>query len=186
MNDKSFLRKNMIKIRDAIPEMIRKRKDEKILYKLFNLKSFTNANSVLCYASVRSEVDTKDIISYCLRERITLSMPKVNINSLQIYRIEKIDELQPATFDIPEPTILNDLRRINPTNIDVAIVPGIAFDLQKNRIGYGKGYYDKLLSKSVCLKIALCYEEQIVDFIPTNNHDIKMDVIVTDERIING
>ncbi|MCX8070325.1 MAG: 5-formyltetrahydrofolate cyclo-ligase [Thermodesulfovibrionales bacterium] len=185
-NDKSILRKRMLMIRDAIPEKVRKTKNQKIFHHLINLQSFVNANSVCCYGSFKSEVNTKDIISYCLNKGIVISLPKIEMNRLTIFRIEDIDELKPSKLNIPEPTIITDLRRLNPKEIDIVIVPGVVFDINKNRIGYGKGYYDRFLSETVCKKVALSYEEQIIDFIPIESHDIKMDVIVTDERVING
>jgi len=87
---------------------------------------------------------------------------------------------------IPEPSGLTDERRVGITEVDAVIIPGAAFDERGNRIGYGGGYYDRLLAglqKSVVV-IAPAYEEQIVEAVPTDEHDKKVNVIVTDRRVI--
>ena len=89
-------------------------------------------------------------------------------------------------MDIPEPAITRG-RKVNLKDIDVVMVPGAGFDVRGNRLGYGFGYYDKLLSKSKrhITTIALAFEEQIVPEVPNEKHDIKVDKIVTDRRVIN-
>jgi 5-formyltetrahydrofolate cyclo-ligase len=118
-------------------------------------------------------------------------------NELKIYEIKDTEELVKGYFGIPEPNVSADIsanisesRRMNVEHMDLILVPGVAFDEQCNRLGYGKGFYDKLLSRvrgqgsSVKCLIALAYEEQIVGSIPSESHDIKMDKIITDKRII--
>jgi 5-formyltetrahydrofolate cyclo-ligase len=94
-------------------------------------------------------------------------------------------ELKSGYMGIPEPS-LPDERLVNLNEIDIVIIPGAAFDYSGNRLGYGAGYYDILLSgrKRRMPVIALAYEEQIVDSIPAEDHDVKVDMIVTDKRVI--
>jgi 5-formyltetrahydrofolate cyclo-ligase len=86
---------------------------------------------------------------------------------------------------IPEPQVLNDHALVI-DEVDLIVIPGVAFDYACNRLGYGGGYYDMLLAqrKKKAPIIALAYEEQIVDKIPSESHDIKVDMIITDKKII--
>ena len=87
-----------------------------------------------------------------------------------------------ASYGILEPVKIIEK---SPNKIDLIIVPGIGFDKRGNRLGHGKGYYDKLLRKLKTIKIGLAFELQIVDQIPTDENDVPVDLIITEERIIN-
>jgi 5-formyltetrahydrofolate cyclo-ligase len=78
------------------------------------------------------------------------------------------------------------LHRVDPLEIDMVVVPGVAFDMARNRIGYGGGYYDRFLCtlRPDCLKVAVAFELQVFDSIPAASYDIPVDIIVTEERII--
>ncbi|HIJ59307.1 MAG TPA: 5-formyltetrahydrofolate cyclo-ligase [Nitrospirae bacterium] len=185
---KTLLRRNSIALRDAIDYKKRQKKNGQIFNHLLGLPRFINSRSVFCYVSTGSEVDTRVIIQHCLDNEIVLSVPKIAMyrKGLDVYKIESINELSKGIFSIPEPTITNNARLMDLRDIDLVIVPGLAFDLNMNRLGFGKGYYDKLLACINAYKIALCYEEQIFDKVPTEPHDVKMNMIITDKRIING
>jgi hypothetical protein len=90
--------------------------------------------------------------------------------------------LKQGAFGIWEP---GDTRETDPGSIDWIIVPGVAFDKKLNRLGRGKGYYDKLLVQTSATKIGICYELQLFDEIPAEPHDIKMDFIITENNIIH-
>ncbi len=117
-----------------------------------------------------------------MKKRIVL--PKVDeINHrLILYRIKKLERIKTGFMGIPEPA-LPEKRIINVKDIDLIIVPGIAFDYSGNRLGYGGGFYDILLSnviKKVTI-VALAFEEQLLRSIPSESHDIKVDIIITDK-----
>ncbi|MCX7658787.1 MAG: 5-formyltetrahydrofolate cyclo-ligase, partial [Oscillospiraceae bacterium] len=94
-------------------------------------------------------------------------------------------ELAKGCYGILEP-VKELARRVPPENLDMVIVPGVAFDLKKNRIGYGGGYYDRFLKKMRfnCLKVGIAFEFQIVPEIPASENDVPVDIIVTEKRII--
>ena len=123
-----------------------------------------------------------DVATYEVRN------PKVDKNKhkLILYEIKDVVELSPGYMGIPEPSSGDD-RLVNLGEVDLVIIPGAAFDYSGNRLGYGAGYYDILLSegKRKIPIIALAYEEQLVDSIPSETHDVKVDIIVTDKRVIN-
>jgi 5-formyltetrahydrofolate cyclo-ligase len=180
---KRSIRSNTLKKRDAIPLPVRRVKDSAIKNNLFSLAKFKDAGRILLYASFRSEVDTLRIIQESLQMGKKVMLPKVKDDTLEIYEINSMEELAPGYMGIPEPSSSIE-RGIN--DVDMVIIPGAAFDTSGSRLGYGKGYYDRLLSgvKDKPL-VALAYEEQIVENIPRETHDIGVDIIITDKRIID-
>lgn len=186
--DKSPLRKELLKKRDAIPPEVRRAKGRSICERLFSLDSVKNASVIFLFASFRTEVDTFAMIGYFLTSGKRVVLPKVDTDNrrLLLYEIKNTEELTPGYMEIPEPSVLSEDRLVDVNNVDVIILPGAGFDEKGNRIGYGGGYYDRLLGKlekDVDL-IAPAYEEQIVDNIPAEAHDKKVKQIVTDRRVI--
>ncbi len=183
--NKREIRKQVLKQRDSIREEEKKTKDNSIRNSLLMLPEFKRANKVLFYASYKSEVDTFALIKDCISINKTVVLPKVNSESFQldIYEIKDLSELHAGYQNIPEPFLPSD-RILQINDLDLIIVPGVAFDEHCNRLGYGKGFYDKLLNEKSSPAIALAYEEQIVASVPAESHDIKMDKIITDRRII--
>lgn len=199
LSNKLSIRRYVLSKRNALREDIRMEKSKKIKDKLIGLPEFEASHKILLYASFRSEVDTADLIRYCITNGKTTVLPKVDKqnNELKLYEIKDTSELSSGYLGIPEPDVSED-RLCLVEDMDFIIVPGVAFDEDCSRLGYGKGFYDKLLIKlqtpnPVRLKgrsklrthiFALAYEEQIVERIAVDTHDIKMDKIITDERII--
>ncbi len=146
---------------------------------LFSLEIFKNAQNIFSYSSFGSEVDTFDINQKIMNE-FALFLPKVYGDDMLFHKISSFADLEIGAFDILEP--IDSL----PTSdiFDIIIVPALAFSEDKFRIGYGKGYYDKFLRNKQGIKVGICFDEQISDFIPYDNFDIKMDMIVTNKRII--
>ncbi len=184
---KSKLRKGALKRRDAVPLPVRKVKDKAIAERLCDLEVYRRSNAVLFYVSFRAEVETRDLIERALESGKTVLVPKVHEEetALKLYEIKGLDELAPGYMGIPEPEArAENLRSIG--DVELVIVPGAAFDEKGNRLGYGKGYYDKLLSSEAArpVMVALAYEEQMEERIPAEAHDISIDIILTDRRII--
>lgn len=188
LTDKQSIRKHILIKRDSVS--YRDIKDQKIKETLIAMPEFKGADKILLYASFRGEVDTFEILKYCLLHNKRAILPKVDTKKmgLRLYEIKDISELSKGYLGIPEPNVSED-RRMKISDIGLIIVPGVAFDEDCSRLGYGKGFYDKLLARIKDLGlgigiIALAYEEQIVSYIPSDEHDIKMDKIITDKRII--
>jgi 5-formyltetrahydrofolate cyclo-ligase len=187
VSDKQSIRREVLKNRDAISIEVRRRKDGLIYDRLINLEFFHESQRILFYVSFGSEVDTTALIEYALSKGKTVAVPKVikDTSQIEVYRITDLKELVTGAFGIPEP-LGGD--KIEPTLMDMIVVPCVAFDEQCNRLGFGKGYYDRLLAPlkatKSCIFVALAYEEQVVGQIPTEPHDIMMDLVVTDKRIL--
>lgn len=158
-----------------------------ISQKLIIEDSFKKAETVLVYASYKSEVNTDDIVKKALLDGKKVGFPKCEIIDgvpvINFYEVTNLCQLTEGYKGILEP----DLEYYNLKEIDyvadLCIVPGVSFDKKGNRMGYGKGFYDRFLSKNMSrLNIALAFELQIVEKIPTNEFDIAMDMIITEEN----
>lgn len=155
---------------------------------LCTLDEFKKAKNVMFYVSFNDEVDTHELIKELLADKEkNIIVPFVQKNNpiLQLSEIKNFNELEPGTFGILEPRELY-IREFNHKKLDLVILPGLVFDKKGCRIGYGYGYYDrflKTLSKDV-RKIGLAFELQLVDEIPKEKHDVPVDILVTEKRVL--
>jgi len=157
-------------------------KSHKIQNNLFSLKQFKKSKTIMFFVSINSEVNTHFIIKDALKSKIAV-VPKVVHHEIEPSLIIDFDNLVPSgKFGILEPI---EAMKTAYKNIDLVLVPGIVFDKEGHRIGYGFGYYDKFLKKvPKAIKIGLAFDFQVIDKIPREMHDVPVDVIVTEERII--
>jgi 5-formyltetrahydrofolate cyclo-ligase len=185
---KNILRDTILSRRNSIPEEQRKEKSVLIKEQLFNLEEYHKANNILFYVSTKSEVLTEDMIKESINKGKKVFVPITDITTKQLIISELHDfdtELAPSTYGILEPKKIYH-RIVSIDNIDMVIVPGIVFDLHGNRIGYGGGYYDRLLSSVAedVYVIGLCFECQLIDAIPAEWHDMLVKKIITEKRVI--
>jgi 5-formyltetrahydrofolate cyclo-ligase len=184
---KKSLREEALRRRDAIPLPVRRAKDAAIRERLYSLPEYRDAARVLLYASFRSEADTFSIIEDALSSGKRVMLPKVEGERLAVYEIKGIGDAAPGYMGIPEPPASQE---VGLDDVDMVIMPGAAFDIKGWRLGYGKGYYDRLgataprVAGPAAFFIALAYEEQMADGIPAEEHDVAVDVIITDKRIL--
>ncbi|KHO46627.1 MAG: 5-formyltetrahydrofolate cyclo-ligase [archaeon GW2011_AR3] len=177
---KENLRKHFLEKRNALQEKQIQDWSRIIRANLESLPEFQRARSCMVFVSKGSEVFTHDLIQENLtRKRI--SVPATTKAHIIPAVINYFDELKEGMFGILEPRKIVEMDK---EDIDLVIVPGIAFDETGNRLGYGKGYYDKFLKLVGCPKIALSFEMQIAEEVPRHSNDVKMDIIVTEQRVI--
>lgn len=141
---------------------------------------FQSAKHIFIYNSLKDEVSTIDFIKrWCADKNFYL--PAI-LEDKMIFKSHQPDtEYKASTLGVKEP-INTDI--VNHQIADIIIVPGIAFDRKMNRLGRGKGYYDKFLSQTKATKIGICFDFQLLDSIPCNDHDIKMDIIISENDLI--
>ncbi len=190
---KKRLREKLLKKRDSIPPEQKALQETSIEKRLFELDNFKKANSILMYVSFRSEVNTRKFLDdiHKMGKRLILPLVDARHKILKLYEVKDNSELAPGYMGIPEPDVREN-RRVTIKDIDLVVIPGTGFDIQGNRLGYGGGYYDRLLSyESKQLAevehiptVALAFEEQIGEEIPAEPHDIQVDMIITDKRLI--
>ncbi|MBI5388932.1 5-formyltetrahydrofolate cyclo-ligase [Candidatus Woesearchaeota archaeon] len=175
---KEILRKQFLDARNALAKEEIARKSNSIRKKLFSLPALREAKTIMFYVSFKSEVHTLGMIQRALSERKTVCVPYVDKHEIRPSIIWSVRELKPGHFGVPEPLHPNP---ISPASVDVVIVPGVAFDKKGFRIGYGKGFYDKFLPQTRAKKIGLCFASQLADKLPHEEHDVGMDVVITEK-----
>ena len=170
--DKTELRKKMRQQRNDLGWDEISHYSKIISDKVKELAEFQQAERIMIYLPFRNEVDT----AYLLTADKKYALPVIDENKLLI--CEYSQDFVKNRYGIFEP---RDRKEVA---VDLIIVPGLAFDRERNRLGYGKGHYDKLLPELNIPAIALAYDFQIVEKLPAEEHDIKMTKIVTEKRII--
>lgn len=160
-----FLRRNL-------PNEIKQEKDEAINKAL--IEQISHCSMVGLYMAKKEEVSLQKTILYCWKNNIRICVPKVEKNTLAFYEIHSMQDVAPGAFSVLEPTTK---KQVSLQDLDVLVVPGVAFDFNYNRVGYGKGYYDTVL-KDVKKRIGVCYKEQMFDCIDVEEHDIKVDEMI--------
>ena len=156
-----------------------KSSDDIIFNKLIGLQVFKNSKILFIYVSRKMEVDTIKIIEYALNFGKVVCVPKCfEESTMKAYQINSLKDLECGSFNILEPK--SYCKEINKENIDLAIIPCVTCDMNNNRLGYGKGYYDRFLIDLEAIKICLCRKQVFQCEIPVDKHDIKIDVVITD------
>lgn len=173
--NKQILRNKYLKIRKNINN--KKEIDDIIFNKVISLKEYKESNLVLTYVSLKDEVDTFKLIEYSLKIGKKVAVPKCEGDIIKFYLISNLTDLKKGKFNILEP-ITNNV--VTDFKNSICIIAGVAFDKQNNRIGYGKGFYDKFLHNYDGTKVGLAYKECICEEIDIEKTDIKMDKIVCD------
>ena len=181
MVDKKTLRSVVLKRRGSLTDVTER--SEKIASALFVRKVFRDASVVMVYLSYNSEVVTDGIVEECFRAGKRVCVPVVaDGEHMDAVYIKSGGEFVTDRYGIREPS--DKSCPADKRDIDLCVVPGSAFDLSLGRMGYGKGYYDRFLAGSDIKKIALAFDCQIVDKVPYESTDVKMDGIITESRVI--
>lgn len=183
---KKELRKEKMLKRLRMPTSVARIKSDIIRKKLYELEEFAKAKTVFIYISAKNEVDTKVIIKDILTSGtkvILVPATMVKNRSMLASELSDFKDLEVGNFNIMEPR-KTSLKEVSPDSIDVSIIPGLAFDKNGNRIGYGHGYYDKFLESIKTPIIALAYDFQLTDDLISEWHDIKVDKIITEKGVI--
>ena len=164
---------------------------EAICNKFAALPEFASAKCILAYIDVRTEVRTRHYLPALLASGKRIAVPYCVDDVLELFELAGMDELSVGMYKILEPKPeLRDIpaKRVEVKDLDLIMVPGVAFDRRGARMGHGFGYYDKLLehARPDAPLVALAFECQLFAEIPTQAHDIFMDKIVTEEAIYDG
>jgi 5-formyltetrahydrofolate cyclo-ligase len=182
---KSAIRKEKLLWRKSLTPEEAHKKSAQIAAQLKSLPEYARAKSVLFYvSSKKNEVDTHALIVDALKKNVQVLVPVTDFDNraLLIAEIKTMDELVPARFGLLEPPS-DSLRLASAKDAGVIIVPGVAFDRQGRRVGFGGGYYDRLLSTATAPSVALSYEGQLIEEAPMDGHDIPVDIVVTERAV---
>lgn len=185
MINKTEIRKYIKEMKKNLSKEEIRIRSNRIAKKLYAKPFYKQAECIYLYVSYNQEIDTVEIIKRILEDKKRVAVPKVADKNMEFHEITSLDQLSEGAFGILEPTV-NKPVSDNPewASSNLMIIPGLAFDKNGNRIGYGGGYYDRYLHKypdRIGLKIALAYDFQVLEYIDTESYDEKIDGIITDK-----
>ena len=185
--DKRALREYVLRARDTLDPATRARASRLIVEGLWRLEALRGARRPLLTLPFRSEWDTRPLVLRALEAGMEVALPRVDAatRALALHRIGDLAADTVAGYrDIPEPRAA--LPQIAPSTVDVVLVPGVAFDAAGRRLGYGGGYYDRLLRdlEATVPRIAGAFDEQVIDCVPAVDHDQRVDFVVTPTRCL--
>lgn len=192
MLTKTEIRNQIQEIRNNLLEKDVYKNSKIIQEKLFNMEEYKRSKAIFIYMSFNREVDTRDIIRDSLNKGKRVAIPKIVNGEMEFYYINNINDVEIGCFGVQEPIAIEGLAYFRDCEDSAfMIMPGVAFDHKKHRIGYGKGFYDKYLMKyghdnnGKFSKIALAFDFQVLEEIPCESYDILPDMIITDKEIVN-
>ena len=160
--------------RTLLSEEERRIRSHKIFEQL--ISALNSASVIGCYVSFREEVDTLEILRYCLERKKTVCVPKMTGTTLAFYEMHSLQDLREGRFHILEPCFGKE---VQVEEIDLMIVPVVAYDRHGNRCGYGRGYYDSVL-KRCRKKIGIAFKEQQVDSIEKEKTDVTLNAVLSE------
>lgn len=173
-SEKTKIRRRIRNKKNILSDMEKSQSSVSVFEKIEALPEFINAKSILLYWSLPDELPTHSfIVKWSTKKQMLL--PMVKGDKMLIKPFTTADELRKSDMGIWEPEAQKEYQR----QIDLVIAPGIAFDKNKNRLGRGKGYYDRYFNNKNITKIGVCYDFQLLETIPTEPFDVKMDIIIT-------
>ena len=183
---KKELRKRLLERRSALSDDEVAEQSLRIQRKVIDLKKFQSAKIVALYSDIRKEVATGEIFVVFLRRDKVLLYPRGLKNRKQLIfaQVKSREDLKDGNWGIMEPRI--GLKEFSPQQIDLMFIPGVGFDKEGRRLGYGQGYYDRIAGRlrKDCIKIALAFDFQVVEEIPDSSRDIRVEKIITEKRVI--
>ena len=190
-NEKKILRKEILTKRKNIDIVEKEKMDKKIFDKFFESKYYREAKNIFIYISYDSEINTKEIINKALKDNKKVYVPRTEFKTrlMDAVEIKSLDNLVESEYGILEPSL--EEPHINPNELDLIVVPGVAFDRNGGRMGYGAGFYDRYFKKiskdniKKIEKLALAYDFQILDKIPMNEQDVPVSYIITEKEFIH-
>lgn len=180
---KRALRREVLAARDALTAEERAARSEAITRRLLALPEMRNAHTALVFWSFGSEVDTGTLIDRLLAGGARVALPRVAGSEVEPAGYVRGDPLRGTNFGAMEP---EGGSQLDPSDLDLVVVPGVAFDREGNRVGYGGGFYDRLLPRlrSTARSMGVAFAVQIVQTVPTGGSDRRVDVIVTEDEVI--
>ncbi len=183
---KAEIRALAIQLRQNLAE--KDRRSAAICERFRAIPQFRGAETVLVFMHIRDEVRTTDLVAHLLQSGKKAVIPYCAGNNLELYHLTDLTELSPGVLGIPEPRpSLRSLaeRRVTPEELDLLAVPGVAFDPGGGRVGYGRGYFDRLLRKlrAGAVSVGIAFQCQLFDRVPMESHDVPLDAVATEDAL---
>jgi len=183
--EKAALRQRLLRQRAALEN--RAERDKAVYDRILMNKLYQSAENIFIYISKPEETDTRALIKYSLKSGKRLFVPYCTADSteMRFYRLHSPEQLRPGSFGVLQPDpVPGGAAAQSDMECALCIVPGLSFDRTGVRLGYGKGYYDRFLSRNNIYRMGVCYESFFFrDALPAQPHDIRMQAVVTDEKL---
>lgn len=179
-SEKTSLRKLLLGRRDNLSADFMKIASKQIQKNLKRIESYRTAQTIASYYSIGSEVRTQDIMQEIISDGKTLALPKIDNDMLVFYNVKKFEDLEKGEFGIMEPK--QNCSVVD--KFDIILVPAVAMTRTGQRLGYGKGFYDRFLAGKNITSVALTYSRLVVKHIPRSDNDIQINWVVTEDQVI--
>ena len=179
MASKQELRKQVKEAKRLLTDAQKQQQADNAFSIIENLHEFSEAKTILIYHSLPDELPTKQVIEHWSKIK-NLLLPRVDGDDLRLFAYDP-QKLEYGNYGIVEPQLTNEEWNIK--DVDLVIVPAVAFDAQGHRLGRGKGFYDRLLSSSSAIKIGVALDCQMTYCVPNDAHDINMDIVVSNTTL---
>lgn len=191
IKNKKNLRKDILEKRDNISIDEKEKMDRRILDRFYESRYYKESKNIFIYVSFGSEINTREIIEKSVKEEKKIYIPRTDFKSkvMDAVEIKSIYELTESSYGILEPS--KEAICIDPNKLDLIVVPGVAFDRDGGRIGYGAGFYDRYFNKitknnlNKITKLALAYDFQVIDKVPMTEKDVPVNYIITEKEFIS-
>ncbi|EKQ52250.1 MULTISPECIES: 5-formyltetrahydrofolate cyclo-ligase [unclassified Clostridium] len=188
--NKKALRKEILIKRKNMNTTEKEKMDKMISDQLYESRYYKEATNIFIYISYDSEIDTKSIICKALKDNKRIYIPRTEFETriMDAVEIKSFDNLIETNYGLLEPSKKDP--HINPNELDLIVVPGVAFDRNGGRMGYGAGFYDRFFKKingdniKKITKLALAYSLQVLDKVPMSEQDVPVDFIITEKEFI--
>lgn len=182
---KNEIRQKLLKVRNKLNQEAYREKSTRIITRLKAQPEFIDAGIIHCYVSMndRKEVDTHGLLQDLVRseKKPVVSITHFEDGTLSHRYLDSLDDLRENKWGVLEPVEGEDA---NVSDLELVIVPMVGGDAEKNRIGYGKGFYDRFLQNVSCPKIGLLFDDCLVQSIPVEPFDISLDKCITESKVI--
>ena len=183
-NSKSEARKHFSALRASIDPDIRKSKSIEICKRIYELSEFSECDVLFLYAPIKSEADATHLFNVAQRNGIKIAFPISNTDTFELdFRlVSSLEDLEIGAYSIREPKKVAE--KASFTSKSICIVPALSFDCDGNRLGYGKGFYDRFLNNFIGLSVGITYAELKCRRLPCESTDIPVDIIITDKESV--
>lgn len=179
---KAQLRSEILMARLAVPDDEWQGKSREIYRKVINQPAFLNAETLFAFVDAKGEADTRELIRAGWAAGKRVAVPRVEHGVINFYYIQAFTDLEPGGFGIEEPKRHCPIARPDPHTL--MIMPGVGFDTERNRLGYGGGYYDRYLSANPGIRtIAIAFALQMRQSIPCSAEDLSPDILITEAAV---
>jgi 5-formyltetrahydrofolate cyclo-ligase len=182
---KAEIRRQLRAVRRVLPIEACSERGARVCESVAQLPEWQSAKVVIAYVAMRKELDPNPLFAAARTLGRKIGLPRIDGDVLVLHEYAENDELEESGYGTFDPSV--NAPRIAEADVDLVIVPGLAFDPRGHRVGYGRGYYDRLLpTLPRAFKVGVAYDFQLIAEAPNDAHDVALDCVVTDVRVMRA